>query len=332
MKKHYAFIIFMALSLCADAQVDSTSRDQPIEAFNIEHQPSFPGGESAMMEYINTHLVYPDVALFSGIEGVVITRFLVEKDGSIQNIEILKDIGGDCGKSARKMLESMPKWTPGIANGVPVKVRYSLPLRFKAASKVRQGETSAHKKGNSVFLDANGMWLLVNSELNRLNHTLVNHNREDPFFYNDTVGARLIVWLEKGFDVITSSADRKQFKTLGQVSDYFYQAQFAAFFFKSEDCNGKYAQIPTSRADFDLNADGFGTFKSILVPEGAKLVLFTKKHFKGKKLVLNAQSEAIRIPKMDEIPTDNPAIKNHGAGFNWGLGTQSIKISLPRTL
>jgi protein TonB len=92
--------------------------------------PSFPGGDAAMMAYLRDNIVYPASARETNIMGTVALRFVVGVDGSISDIAILKDPGGGCGKEAVRVLKSMPTWIPGEANGNPVKVRFTMPVRF----------------------------------------------------------------------------------------------------------------------------------------------------------------------------------------------------------
>ncbi|MCB0533188.1 MAG: energy transducer TonB [Lewinellaceae bacterium] len=67
----------------------------------------------------------------NNIQGVVALTFVVDKDGRVREVNVLKDIGGSCGKEALRVVETMPRWLPGEANGHPVKVRFTLPVRFR---------------------------------------------------------------------------------------------------------------------------------------------------------------------------------------------------------
>ena len=100
------------------------------ESFDLQKEPLFPGGERALLEYLSNHINYPEMAREGNIHGVVPISFVVNKDGSVSNILVLRDIGGGCGKEAARVVGTMPKWTPGEANGHKVKVRYTLPVRF----------------------------------------------------------------------------------------------------------------------------------------------------------------------------------------------------------
>jgi periplasmic protein TonB len=81
--------------------------------------------------YLAENMDYPETALKAGITGRVILQFVVNKDGSISNVEIKRDIGGGCGAEAASVVQGMPNWTPGKLNGSPVRVYYTLPVMFK---------------------------------------------------------------------------------------------------------------------------------------------------------------------------------------------------------
>ena len=97
----------------------------------VEVQPQFPGGEDSLYNFIYSNLRYPQVAKDNAIEGRVFLRFVVEKDGSITNVKIIRDIGGGCGREAKRVVEMMPKWIPGKQNGKPVRVQFNMPITFK---------------------------------------------------------------------------------------------------------------------------------------------------------------------------------------------------------
>lgn len=97
----------------------------------VEEQPSFPGGEDKMFEYLYSNIKYPQVAKENNITGRVFLTFVVEKDGSIANAKILRDIGGGCGQEALRVVKSMPKWSPGKQRGKPVRVQFNLPVVFE---------------------------------------------------------------------------------------------------------------------------------------------------------------------------------------------------------
>jgi protein TonB len=104
------------------------------EFFEISEKPSFPGGDAAMLAFLGKNIRYPEVAMDNGIEGTVTVSFVVEKDGSINNIKIVKDPGGGLGREAERVVKSMPKWKPGKQRENAVRVNMMLPVRFKISS------------------------------------------------------------------------------------------------------------------------------------------------------------------------------------------------------
>ena len=97
----------------------------------VEVMPQFPGGQIAMLQYIMKNIKYPEQAMKEGIQGRVAVRFIVEKDGSISDVKPILSVHPLLNKEAVRVVESMPKWTPGKQNGKPVRVRFNLPVMFK---------------------------------------------------------------------------------------------------------------------------------------------------------------------------------------------------------
>lgn len=105
--------------------------DDGIKApYELQKAPSFIGGESELFEYLKKHIRYPDLARENNIQGVVVLSFVIGKEGEIYGVEIIKDIGGGCGQESVRVVSAMPNWLPGESNGYPVKVRYTIPVRF----------------------------------------------------------------------------------------------------------------------------------------------------------------------------------------------------------
>jgi len=96
----------------------------------VEQMPSFPGGETALFKYLSNSINYPQMAADAGITGVVFVTFVVEKDGSVSGVKVLRGIGGGCDEEAVRVVKKMPRWTPGKQRGKSVKVQYNLPIRF----------------------------------------------------------------------------------------------------------------------------------------------------------------------------------------------------------
>jgi protein TonB len=97
-----------------------------------EVMPSFPGGFSELIKFLSQNIIYPYLARKKGAEGKVIVKFYVDTDGSIKNPIIVKDpVGYGCAEEAIRVIKLMPKWTPGMQDGVPAKVYYTMPVTFK---------------------------------------------------------------------------------------------------------------------------------------------------------------------------------------------------------
>jgi len=96
----------------------------------VEEMPTFPGGEDKLMKYLRDNIKYPPVARENGIQGRVYVTFVVDKDGKIKDLKLLRGIGGGCDEEAMRVVKSMPDWKPGRQNGRNVPVQYNLPVNF----------------------------------------------------------------------------------------------------------------------------------------------------------------------------------------------------------
>ena len=96
----------------------------------VESPPSFPGGMGALNKYLAEHIAYPILAKEANIQGTVYLQFIVGKTGEITDVIVLRGIGGGCDEEAVRVVQSMPRWNPGKQRGVPVIVRFNLPVRF----------------------------------------------------------------------------------------------------------------------------------------------------------------------------------------------------------
>ena len=99
----------------------------------VETMPSFPGGQQALFKYLSDNIKYPVIAQENGIQGTVVCQFTVNKDGSIVDVEAVKNTSGDAAleKEAIRVIKSMPKWSPGKQRGQAVRVKYTVPVRFR---------------------------------------------------------------------------------------------------------------------------------------------------------------------------------------------------------
>lgn len=97
----------------------------------VEEMPEFPGGMNKLAEYLAKNIKYPQMARESGIQGRVFVNFVVEPDGSVSNVTVMRSLGGGCDEEAMRVVKSMPKWKPGKQRGKAVRVSYILPVNFK---------------------------------------------------------------------------------------------------------------------------------------------------------------------------------------------------------
>ena len=121
--------ILLMVNTNAMAQNKEVATDKVLE--KAEVMPEFPGGEQAMMKFVAENVQYPEEAKEKEISGRVLVGFIVEKDGSIADVKVVKGIGGGCDEEAVRVVKAMPKWKPGMDKGKPVRVHYMLPLIFK---------------------------------------------------------------------------------------------------------------------------------------------------------------------------------------------------------
>jgi len=108
----------------------ATSKEDTVYQI-AEEMPKFPGGEQAMIKFVAENINYPQEAKDKEIAGRVFVSFVVEKDGSVSNVKVVRGIGGGCDEEAARVIKGMPKWKPGMQKGKPVRVNYMMPVFFK---------------------------------------------------------------------------------------------------------------------------------------------------------------------------------------------------------
>ena len=97
----------------------------------VEEMPSFPGGQGALMAFLSSNIKYPVVAQENGVQGRVIVGFVVERDGSITDVKVMRSVDPSLDREAQRVVKSMPKWKPGKQNGSAVRVKYTVPVVFR---------------------------------------------------------------------------------------------------------------------------------------------------------------------------------------------------------
>lgn len=122
-----------------DERVVYYNKGNELEAFVPENlppvsfpdqQPVFPGGTAALFNYLHDNIKYPSLVKETNIQGTVFVNFIVERDGSVSNVKILRPVSGGCDEEAIRVIKNMPLWKPGLQHGKPVRVSFNLPVKF----------------------------------------------------------------------------------------------------------------------------------------------------------------------------------------------------------
>lgn len=167
------FLLISNISFAQEEVVLQTVRDTTTQVNDsdevfvfVTDGPEFIGGEEARIKYLQKNIKYPEMAKESGIQGTVYITFVVEKDGSITNVKVLRGIGGGCDTESVRIIKKMPKWKPGMVKGKAVRVQYNMPIRYvlagnddskpmtkkekKALKKKQKKEAKAKKKAEKA--------------------------------------------------------------------------------------------------------------------------------------------------------------------------------------
>lgn len=112
-----------------NSNIDEIKKDSLVFVV-VEESPEFQGGDQARIEYLIKNINYPKKARKAGIQGTVYITFIIEKDGKVSNVRILRGIGGGCDEESLRVVKNMPKWKPGRQRGKNVRVQYNMPLKF----------------------------------------------------------------------------------------------------------------------------------------------------------------------------------------------------------
>ena len=133
MKKLFTLLLFTAaFSLAYAQQPASNNNANDDEIFSIvENEPEYPGGDEALYKFISKNIVYPKSAREKGIQGTVLVEFVVEKDGKLSNIKVIRSADPALEAEAVRVISKMPKWKPGTQRGKKVRSTFRLPINFQ---------------------------------------------------------------------------------------------------------------------------------------------------------------------------------------------------------
>ena len=128
-------ILMLLMAVCclmtANAQKTVVSQTDPKVFDTVEQMPEYPGGMQAMIEFLQTNMKYPEDAAKQKVEGRVMVQFVVETDGSVSDVHVAKQVFPSLDAEAIRVVQAMPKWTPGKDKGKVVRVKYNLPIVFR---------------------------------------------------------------------------------------------------------------------------------------------------------------------------------------------------------
>jgi protein TonB len=115
----------------APVDVEEEDPDEFLIFEMVEMKPRFPGGEASMMQFISASIMYPTISMENDVQGRVFVQFVINRDGSIANVKVLRGVDPYLDKEAVRVVSTMPKWEPGMHRGKAVRVRYTVPITFR---------------------------------------------------------------------------------------------------------------------------------------------------------------------------------------------------------
>lgn len=115
-----------------ESEIVPTTNDNEVKDIDrVDEKPSFPGGESAMKSYLSSTVKYPIVAQENGVQGRVIVESIIEKDGSMSDVKVIRSVDPSLDREALRVVKAMPKWTPAKLKGIPVRTKCTTPVVFR---------------------------------------------------------------------------------------------------------------------------------------------------------------------------------------------------------
>lgn len=133
---------------------DTVPEENKNQVFSaVEHSPTFPGGQAGFEKYLASNLKYPAEAVKNKVQGRSIITFVVEKDGSLSDIKVVRSVGSGTDEEAIRVLKASPKWSPGVQNKRKVRVQYTVPINFSMAKENKVGAISPATKSDQVYTE-----------------------------------------------------------------------------------------------------------------------------------------------------------------------------------
>lgn len=125
------FLALMGIAMCYNPVKAQNTPNKVYDFVSVEKQPSFPGGISNFYRYLSHEIKYPVAAQRNNTKGKVFATFVVEKNGALTDIQITRSLSPETDKEALRVLNKSPRWTPGLINGKPVRVKYNINVNFQ---------------------------------------------------------------------------------------------------------------------------------------------------------------------------------------------------------
>ncbi len=125
-------IVYFGINTEVKSQTDNakTEKQKGSVFVVVEEMPKYPGGVDAQVKFLTNNVKFPELARKEGVTGKVYVTFVIEKDGSVSNVRVIRGIGSGCDEEAIRVVKAMPKWIPGKQKGKTVRVQFNLPIVF----------------------------------------------------------------------------------------------------------------------------------------------------------------------------------------------------------
>jgi protein TonB len=123
-------LLFSAMQMRAQQTDSATTAMLATRLLSVDQMPDFPGGNKALLKYLSENLEYPEAARKNGIEGKVLSQFIVNEDGTLTDVEIIRRVGYGCDEEVLRLIHQMPRWNAGKEDGKVVKVLFKVPVVF----------------------------------------------------------------------------------------------------------------------------------------------------------------------------------------------------------
>jgi hypothetical protein len=307
-------IVFLLLLVqSAYAQTDRGIALRKIYAVSdVSTIPQFPGGDGALLGFLSDNIRLPKTANLPS--GKVITSFVVNPDGSISDIEIVR---GDSSLS-RQVMEKLgrsPAWAPGTVDGLPVCVRMMIPIQFEfdmdaPSHVIRRLDSLDVREGVRIKTEK-----IYQKAVPDLSFRIKKNKKKRK---------ELIEALEAQFQVNISDDNTRDLKTAGDLAGFIYRAQGGITLFSKSGFQGKVERMAGSRKDC-AGGDCLNYPGSLIVPKGFTVTFYTKPKFKGDQLVVDAREQEVRINSFINLQIKGP-VRTTNEGIVWRESIRSIRI------